>query len=123
LANRRFFGHHRAMNRLRFLSALLGCLTVVAASLSTMAWAQSAAAGTGHAAIQGLCTQHCPECEGMPCPPTAAGCVVACASLMPALVTASFVLAKESAPEAAWVHGPSPLHGLSPPPEPFPPRA
>jgi hypothetical protein len=111
------------MNRLRFLSALLGCLAVVAASLPAVAWAQSAAAGAGHVAIQGLCSQHCPECEGMPCPPTAAGCVVACAGLMPVLVTASFVLATESAPEAAWTHGPSALQGRSPPPEPFPPRA
>jgi len=111
------------MNRLRFLSALLGCLAVVAASLPAVAWAQSAAVGAEHVAIHGLCSQHCPECEGMPCPPTAAGCVVACVGLMPALLTASFVLATESAPEPAWMHGPAALQGRSPPPEPFPPRA
>jgi len=114
------------MVRLRFLSALLGCLAVLAAALPTVAyaWMPSASfADSSHAAIGTLCTQHCPECQGMPCPPSAAGCVVACVGMMPSLITATVTLAIPEGGSESWPDRFTTLHGLSPPPDPTPPRS
>jgi hypothetical protein len=114
------------MVRLRFLSALLGCLAVLAAALPTVAyaWMPSASfADSSHAAIGTLCTQHCPECQGMPCPPSAAGCVVACVGMMPSLITAAVTLAIPKGSSEIWPDRFATLHGLSPPPDPTPPRS
>ena len=113
------------MVRLRLLSALLACFAVVAAGLPTysLAWAPAQAPVAEHTAIRGLCTQHCPECEGMPCPPTAANCALACVGMMPALVAAAINLAMPTSTASVWHQRLSELHGLSPPPDPFPPRS
>jgi hypothetical protein len=112
------------MVRLRLLSALLGCLAVVAASLPAyaFAWTPTQAAGE-HAVIGALCSQHCPDCEGMPCPPTAEGCIVACVGVTPVLGTAAFTFVVPPGDVALWSQRLSELHGLSPPPDPFPPRS
>jgi hypothetical protein len=116
--------------RLRVLSALIACLAVVATGLPAvaLAWAGSSVAGidnpaAGHIVQGTLCTQHCPSCQDMPCPPTAERCAAACASLMPTLGVPTFTL---SAPDRASVRWPTlraSLRGLSRPPDPFPPRA
>jgi hypothetical protein len=112
------------MKRLRILSALLACLAVVAAGLPAfaLAWAPSESPATEQTAVGALCTEHCPSCEGMPCPPTAAGCVVACVGLAPALGVAAFSLWMPPASSVAWPVRLAILHGLSPPPDPQPPR-
>jgi hypothetical protein len=113
------------MVRLRLLSALLGCLAVVAAGLPTyaLAWSPVMASAAEQTAVRGLCTQHCPDCEGMPCPTTAAGCTVACVALAPALAAAAFNLAVPPGDVVVWLRPLAALHGLSPPPDPFPPRS
>ena len=121
------------MKRLRLLAGLLGCLAVVAAGLPTVAhaWMPStsdrapAATGatTGTTKVSALCSQHCPECEGMPCPPTAAGCVVACIGTMPSLVAAAMTLSTPDARSEVWPDRFAALRGLSPPPDPSPPRS
>jgi hypothetical protein len=113
------------MRRLRVLFAVLGCLAIVAAGLPTvaLAWAPSHEPETGHAIVGGaLCSQHCASCEGTPCPPEATHCTVACVGITPALGTASFVLLVPSGAVLVWPHRLAVLHGLAPPPDPFPPR-
>ena len=117
---------------MRLLAGLLGCLAIVAAGLPTVvyAWTPSASAATGTTngtttgtKVSALCSQHCPECEGMPCPPTAAGCVVACIGTMPSLVAAAMTLSTPDARSEVWPDRFAALRGLSPPPDPSPPRS
>ena len=115
------------MKRLRILAGFLGCLAVMAAGLPTVAYAWTSRASSGadhrHATISALCSQHCPSCEGMPCPPSAAGCVVACIGTMPSLVTAAVTLPIPDSRVEAWPDRFTALRGLSPPPDPSPPRS
>ncbi len=113
------------MKRLRILFAFLGCLAVVASGLPTvaLAWAPSQQASDDQTTVGALCTQHCPSCEGMPCPPTAAGCVVACVGIAPALGVAAFTLSIPPSCNDVWAAELATLHGLSPPPDPSPPRS
>jgi len=114
------------MKRVRLLAGLLGCLAVLAAALPTIAYAWMPSASPvdhAHTAISALCTQHCPECEGMPCPPTAAGCVVACVGMMPSLIAAGVTLAVPDRLSDIRMDRVAALHGLSPPPDPTPPRS
>ena len=116
------------MKRLRLLAGLLGCLAVVAAGLPTVAYAwmpsvPAASDTTAGTKVSALCSQHCPECEGMPCPPTAAGCVVACIGTMPSLVAAAVTLPPHDGRAEAWPGRFAALRGLSPPPDPSPPRS
>jgi hypothetical protein len=113
------------MRRLRVLFAVLSCLAVVAAGLPTvaLAWTPSHAPETGHAIDGGgLCSQHCPSCEGTPCPPEATHCTVACVGITPALATSSFVLLAPSGAYPVWPRRLAVLRGLAPPPNPSPPR-
>ncbi|WP_300781128.1 hypothetical protein [Enhydrobacter sp.] len=114
------------MKRLRLLAGLLGCLAVVAAGLPTVAYAwmpSGSPASHAHTTVSALCSQHCPECEGMPCPPTAAGCVVACIGTMPSLVAAVAALPLHAGRGEIWPVRLATLRGLSPPPDPSPPRS
>jgi len=114
------------MVRVRFLSALLGCLAVLASALPTVAYAwmpSTSSADHAHTAVGALCSQHCPECQGMPCPPSAAGCVIACVGMMPSLIAAGVTLAVPDSLSDIRVERFAALHGLSPPPDPTPPRS
>ena len=113
------------MRRLRVLFAVLGCLAVVAAGLPTvaLAWTPSHAPETGHAVIgSGLCSEHCPSCEGAPCPPQATNCTVACVGVTPALAASPIVLSTPLGVGIVWPSRLAVLHGLAPPPDPTPPR-
>jgi hypothetical protein len=114
------------MKRLRLLSALLGCLAVLSAGLSpvALAWAPSSQAPAADGAVIGaLCSQECSPCESAPCPPSAAGCIVACVGVTPSLGVASFTLSGSFAASVFWPVRLATLHGLAPPPDPLPPRA
>lgn len=114
------------VKRARLLSALLGCLAVLSAGLPAvaLAWASSGQAPAAEETVSGaLCSQECSPCESAPCPPSAAGCIVACVSIAPSLGVASFTLAPPSGQSALWPIRLAMLHGLSPPPDPLPPRA
>jgi hypothetical protein len=119
--------HYHSMKRWRAISAILGCLAVLTTGLATVAyaWTPLASPTSGHedTAIGALCTQHCPSCEGMPCPPSAAGCVVACVGTAPSLITAVFTLPVPDSRSEVWPVRFAKLHGLSPPPDPSPPRS
>ncbi len=112
------------MRRLRILSALLGCLAVVTAGLPTvaLAWTPSLAPATDQMVVGGLCSQHCPSCEGAPCSSEATGCTVACVGVTPALGVAAFVLSIPPGNVTIWPRRLAALDGLSRPPDPLPPR-
>lgn len=114
------------MKRFRALAALLGCLAVVAAALPTVALAWTPAPAQAEATEDtvggGLCSQKCPSCEDAPCAPQATRCTVACVSVTPTLGVVAFVLSVPPADVSLWPHRLATLHGLTPPPDPLPPR-
>jgi hypothetical protein len=109
------------MKRLRTFAAFLGCLAVLAAGLPAIALASAPATAPVQMAASEPCT-HCPDCDGAPCQPAAAGCVLSCVATPPTLGVASFALPAIDASKTAWPSRLATLSGLSPPPDPFPPR-
>ena len=113
------------MKRIRALAAVLGCLAVLASAFMTVAAASVPAKSlaTERASANAPCT-HCDECDGAPCPAPTATCLQACVGVAPSLaVTAIFPPTPSLAGEAFRPLRPALLSGLSPPPDPFPPRA
>ena len=111
------------MMRLRLLAGLLGCLAVLASGLPAVALASMPAASAAPAQTTAAepCS-HCPDCDGSPCQPAAAGCVLACVAAPPTLGVAEFALPALDAATIPWPARLVLLTGLSPPPDPFPPR-
>ena len=67
---------------------------------------------------------HCDDCDGAPCPAPTVACLQACVGVAPSLtVTAVSLPTPSVAGEAFRPPWPAVLSGLSPPPDPFPPRA
>jgi len=113
------------MKRFRALAAVLGCLAVLAGGFSTVAVAAvpSGPPVSELSAIGAPASGHCEDCGGVPCPTPTASCVQACANVAPSLVVTPFRLPVIEANHVAWSPRVLILSGLSPPPEPFPPRA
>jgi hypothetical protein len=109
------------MKRLRILAAFLGCLAVLAAGLPVVALAAAPTVGPVQTAASEPCT-NCPDCDGTPCQPTAAGCVLGCVAAPPTLGVATFVPPAIDTGKTAWPPRLATLSGLSSPPDPFPPR-
>jgi hypothetical protein len=112
------------VHRLRALAAILGCLAVLAGGFMTVAAA--AASGppvTEKSAIGGQPCSHCEDCDGTSCPAPTTACVQACMSVAPSLAAVAFQLPMVSTGHASWSLRAIALSGLSPPPDPFPPRA
>ncbi|MDP2330819.1 MAG: hypothetical protein Q8M19_09010 [Reyranella sp.] len=121
------------MMRLRLLAGLLGCLAMLTAGLPAAAVA-SAPAGGGQpvqTADDGMEKQMvasepgnpCGDCGGLPCPPATAGCTTVCVNAPPVLGTAGPIVPAETAGGTVWPARLAVLNGLSPPPDPFPPRS
>ena len=108
------------MKRLRTFAAFLSCLAVLAAGLPALAAAPTIA--PVQTAASEPCTTHCPDCDGTPCQPTAAGCVLSCVAAPPTLGVATFDLPAIDTGRTVWPSRLLTLSGLSPPPDPFPPR-
>lgn len=68
------------------------------------------------------CT-HCPDCDGAPCQPAMSGCVAVCVAGSPALGVTTFMLTVPAHDGAVWPTRIAALLGLSPPPDPLPPRS
>ncbi len=115
--------HNEEMVRVRLLAGLLGCLAVLAASLPVAALASIPTPNTApmQTAASEPCS-HCPDCDSAPCQPAAAGCVLACVAAQPTLGVAVFALPAVDMAAMAWPALLATLHGLSSPPDPFPPR-
>ncbi|MDI1283210.1 MAG: hypothetical protein PSV46_02335 [Reyranella sp.] len=112
------------MMRLRLLAGFLSCLAILAAGLPAVALASTSTskAAPAQTAASEPCS-HCPDCDGAPCQPAAAGCVLACVAAPPTLGVASFVLPLIDIGMTVWPTRLTVLSGLTPPPDPFPPRA
>jgi len=111
------------MTRLHFLSSLLACLAVLATAAPTIAWAwaPSPAPATERLAVDAPRT-HCSDCEGVPCATAASSCIAVCFASPPTLGVMSFTLATSTHRGVVWPTRISTLLGLSPPPDPLPPR-
>lgn len=109
------------MERFRALAAILGCLAVLAGSVMTVAAAAPAApARSGADALY----THCDDCDDAPCPTMAVACLQVCPVAAPALAMAAVSLPIPSvADEVLRSARPASLSGLSPPPDPFPPKS
>jgi hypothetical protein len=111
------------MKRFRALAAFLGCLAILAGGFMTVAAAMpSAASATERSTASAPCS-HCDECDSVPCPMPAATCLQAFSNATPTLTTGSFDLSPIGFTEIRWSLRTTALSGLSPPPDPFPPRA
>src|SRR5580704_12442972 len=75
--------HHRLMQRLRALAAVLGCLAVLAGGFMTVAAATAPSSSplSEKSAIGGQPCSHCEDCGGTPCPAPTVACVQACMSV------------------------------------------
>lgn len=113
------------MKRFRALAALLGCLAVLAGGFMTVAAAAAwpLPPASQQTTIGSEPCGHCEDCGGMPCPAPTASCVQACANVAPSLTAATFRLPAIGANRAPLSLRMLTLSGLSPPPDPFPPRA
>ena len=107
------------MIRLRFLAGLLGCLAVLATGISVAAFG----ALPSKAVASASCDEPCTDCKGTPCAPTMAVCGAACIAAPPALVAAMATVPAAAGVRSHWRVSSAMLHGLTRPPDPFPPRA
>lgn len=112
------------MMGLRLLAAVLGCLAVLAGGLTTLAAAAGpiATPAPAHSTVGAPCV-HCDECNSLPCPTPASTCVQISPSGTPTLVASAFDLPTIGFGQIRWPLRTIILSGLSPPPDPFPPRA
>ncbi len=111
-----------SMKAFRRLAAFLGCLAAISAILpmTVFGWAKAAEAAPARMAVSHTCP-NCHDCD--PCQAANATCSQVCVSPLPTLGATGPVL---PAIEPGDVGVPSRLvvlHGLSPPPDPFPPRS
>jgi hypothetical protein len=110
------------MKAFRRLSALLGCLAALLAILPTVAFAWTKGVDSMSARV--TTSEPCPNCHDCdPCRAADMTCSQVCVSPLPTLLGAGPILpamklADDRAPGVLAV-----LHGLSPPPDPFPPRS
>ncbi len=111
------------MKRLRALAALLSCLAILAGSFVTVAEAATVRASADrNAAVGAEPCSHCDDCGGMPCPKPAAACLQVLSAGAPALAVASVELPAMDFQTVPWSPSTTAMSGLSPPPDPFPPR-
>lgn len=113
------------MHRLRALAAVLVSLAILAGSFMTVAaaTAPSSALLSEKSALGGPPCSHCEDCGGTPCPAPTMACVQACMGVAPSLAVVAFRLPAITTGSAPRSLRGIVLNGLSPPPEPFPPRA
>jgi hypothetical protein len=111
------------MHRLRALAAVLGCLAVLAGGFMTVAAAAvpSSPPVTERSAVGEPCS-HCDDCGGTSCPAPTTACVQVCTSVAPSLAVVAFRLPAIEPSQAPSSLRAIILSGLSPPPDPFPPR-
>ncbi len=111
------------MMRLRALAALFACLAILASGVMTVAAAMpSTAAMADRSAATNAPCSHCDECDGVPCPIPMPACAQVGGGAVPALAATAADLPGFGSISIRWSHATASLSGLSPPPDPFPPR-
>lgn len=112
------------MFRLRFLINLLSCLAVVAAGMPAQARTLFPVADAGAAIMDHADSCNgCRSCDDTRCPAEMADCSAICLNgtqMLGTVVSVQTIVA--SMVEPGWLFPPRALLGLSPSPEPFPPR-
>jgi hypothetical protein len=112
------------MKHLRALTALLGCLAILAGGFMTVAAAMPAGSSTSErSAIGEQPCSHCDECGDTKCPMPAATCLQISSSAALTLAATTFGLPAMDSGKVRWSLSTTILIGLSPPSDPFPPRA
>jgi hypothetical protein len=116
--------HDRPMKRVRALAAVMACLAVLASGFMTVVAAAvpSGALATERSLASAPCS-HCDDCDGVPCPMPAASCLQAASNVAPTLAPTTIDLPPIESGRIHWSLRTTILSGLSPPPDPFPPRA
>jgi hypothetical protein len=109
---------------LRALSALFACLAILASGVMAVGAALPGASTTVErsAATNAPCS-HCDDCDGVPCPIPMPACAQVGGSGMPVLAAAAIDQPAFESSLIDWPLASASLSGLSPPPDPFPPRA
>lgn len=113
------------MFRLRFLINLLSCLAVLAAGLPAQARTSLPVsdAGTATIMVQADSCKGCTDRDDTRCPAGMADCSTIClngAQMLGTVVSVQPIVGSFVKP--GWIFPPRALLGLSPSPEPFPPR-
>jgi hypothetical protein len=111
------------MTRFRALASILACLAVLATGFMAVAAAAvpSGAPVTERSLANAPCSQ-CDDCDGVPCPMPAAACLLVSSHAAPTLAAAIVDLPPIESAKVFWSLRTTILSGLSPPPDPFPPR-
>ena len=109
------------MLRFRALVPMLACLAVLAGALN-FAFAAHGVTSAELGAVGSPCAD-CDDCNKAPCPMPMADCIQMHANPGPALMAAPLALAADVHVAVHWSPAHPTLTGLSPPPEPLPPRA
>lgn len=112
--------HHGWVNRLRVLAAVFACLAALAGALNVAVAAQGTLTAA-RSTVGDLCSD-CDDCDKSPCPMPMADCIQMHANPGPALMSAAVELGASPYIVVQWPSAFGALSGLSPPPEPQPPR-
>ena len=123
LAGRARWDDNERVIRFRSLAATFACLAVLASGFVSVAASAFPMGGSMQIGTSSTPCNHCPDCDGMPCPMPAADCVHAPATPVPALTSTAVDLSAAGFSDIHWSHPATILSGLSPPPDPFPPKA
>ena|SRR5262245_44393583 len=110
------------MQRVRALATFLACLAILAGGLMTVAAAAVPGARAMERGQASAPCSHCDECDGVPCPVPTVACTQASSNIAPTLANATFELPVIGSSKIRWSTRIAILTGLSPPPDPFPPR-
>ncbi|HTB35855.1 MAG TPA: hypothetical protein VK777_02180 [Reyranella sp.] len=112
------------MKRFRALAAVLGCFAILAGGFMTVAAAATPSSPPSSARNSvGEPCSHCADCGSTHCPAPTITCAQACTGVAPWLAVVAFRLPAVETGHASWSLRAIVLSGLSPPPDPFPPRA
>jgi hypothetical protein len=104
------------------LSAFLACLAVLAGAVATVAEARAPFDSVVAQERTMAPCGHCDDCDRMPCPMPMADCVQVAPGTPPLIVATAIALPRLADGSAYGQPRDTSLSGLSPPPDPFPPR-
>ena len=110
------------MGRLRILAAVLGCLAVLAAGVANVAAARDFGGAAAERSASSAPCNHCDDCDKTPCPMPMTDCVQVHAGGSAVVLAAFVALPQGFSVVERWTAAEHSLSGLSPPPDPLPPR-
>jgi hypothetical protein len=109
------------MSRFRAFAAVFACLAILAGALNVASASQGYMAAD-RSTVATPCSD-CDDCDKSPCPMSMADCIQMHSNSSAGLVAASLDLWAAVYIAVQWSSAHTTLSGLSPPPDPLPPRA